>query len=524
MGLGMTNGVRGFGLLVLAVCAAGLGTTERAAGQYTAMQVASGLNLPVFVANAPGDYKRVFVVTKPGRIRVLDETTNPYVLQPFSAPFLDLTALIPTITDPNDERGLLGLAFHPQFQTNGKLYVYYTANPVGGLPNSATYYCTVAEYTVRDPGTLVVNSALNAADPASARIIMQIPHPQSNHNGGWIGFGPDGYLYIAVGDGGGANDTGSGHNPTIGNGQDTGVPLGKMMRIDINVTTTPAQGPFVAGSIASYGIPTDNPTIPTPMGATGSRREIWAYGLRNPYRDSFDRATGDLWIGDVGQGSWEEVNFQPAVAAGDPGQVGGRNYGWRCKEAFDTFNSNGGKCTGLNFTIPTAIYSHGQFVASPPPQQITALTGCAIVGGYVYRGCAVPALAGKYIFGDYCMGRVYALTASAGVLGSATEITGALGVNLANTLVAFGEDRYGELYICDEMGGRVLKIVPTGAGVVPLGNCDFNRSGVVTVQDIFDYLAAFFGSSASSDFNGAGGVTVQDIFDFLGCWFRGCQG
>ena len=535
----MATGAWGKVLSGLVIAGAGLGWGVGAAsecrGQYAALGIVGGLTRPIFLTWAPGDFKRVYVLEKAGRIRLVDTTVSPPSLNPTA--FLDIRTLVQTVTADNDEIGLLGLAFHPQYQSNGKFYVYYTAPMISGLPNSATYYCTVAEYTVRDPSTLIVNPSLNAADPASARIVMQIPHPQTNHNAGWLGFGPDGYLYITVGDGGNANDQGPGHNATIGNAQDTGVPLGKMMRIDISVTTTPAQGPFVPGSIASYGIPADNPTIPTPSGATGSRQEIWAYGLRNPWRDSFDRLTGDIWIADVGQSDWEEIDFQPALTAANTSTVAGRNYGWHCTEGTFSFNNNGGLCNSLTFVNPLAEYGHGQTVTSPPPQVLTGVSGCAIIGGYVYRGCAIPQLQGKYIFGDYCSAHVFAITPGAGgTLGSWSDITSTVWGGSptstppvpsytapANSLVGFGQDAYGELYICDQTGGRVFKLVPTSSGRIPLGNCDFNHNGQVTVQDIFDFLTAWFNLAPGADFNQSGTVTVQDVFDFLGCWFSGCQ-
>lgn len=516
-----------------------------AEAQYAVVQIAvntteNPLSRPVFLTAAPGDYRRVFIVEKQGRIRVLDITTAGTALQDATTPFLDIRSLIPTLASGNagnqDERGLLGLAFHPQYLTNGKFYVYYTTPGVAGLPNSASYYCNVVEYTNPTPTG-------NVADAGSARIVMQIPHPQTNHNGGWIAFGPDGYLYIGVGDGGGAGDDEPGHTAAIGNGQDPSVPLGKILRIDVNVTGAPAQGPFVAGSTASYGIPADNPMIPLPAGAWGtvSRNEIWAYGLRNPWRPSFDRVTGDLWIADVGQNSWEEINFQPALTGSNAAQVAGRNYGWRCWEGTVAFANNGGTCPANydagGLTGPVGVYVHGNVPANPPPLTFTNISStCSITGGYVYRGCAIPELVGSYVFTDYCSGRIYTTSLNgSNVLNQPVDrsamVYGGSAVTFPNVptvtrptgaLVSFGEDAYGELYLIDQPNARIFKFVRTAEGAIVNANCDINFDGQRTVQDIFDFLAMYFTVTPAADFNRSGAVTVQDIFDFLACYFSQC--
>lgn len=531
----------------LAVGAAlGLGwAAPRTQAQYAVVQIAgttaeNPLTRPVFVTAAPGDYRRVFILEKRGRIRVLDITTAETTLQAEATPFLDIRSLIPSQGSGNsgnqEERGLLGLAFHPQYMTNGKFYVYYTTTGVAGLPNSATYYCNVVEYTNPTPTG-------NVADAGSARILMQIPHPQTNHNGGWIAFGPDGYLYIAVGDGGGGGDDEPGHTSAIGNGQDTSVPLGKIMRIDVDTTGEPAQGPFVSGAIASYGVPADNPTLALPAGAFGpvSRREIWAYGLRNPWRPSFDRATGDLWIADVGQGTWEEIDFQPALTESNAAEVAGRNYGWRCFQGTVAFNSNGATCPTSfesdGLTGPVGMYTHGGVPAEPPPRTFTNISGtCAITGGYVYRGCAIPELVGSYVFTDYCTGRIYTTSLNgANVLDQPVDrsdmVYGGSAVTLPNippitrpggAIVSFGEDAYGELYMVDQPNARIFKFVRTSEGAIVNANCDVNFDGQRTVQDIFDFLSMYFTVTPNADFNRSGSVTVQDIFDFLACYFSQC--
>jgi hypothetical protein len=474
-----------------------------------------------------------------------------------------------TGTDLNqDERGLLGLAFHPNYQTNGKFYVYYTNPAVAGMPSPWTYYQNVVEYTVRDPTTLVVNPLLDQADLASARLVMRIPHPSAgNHNGGWIGFGPDGFLYLNVGDGGNFGDqqgTNGSHNLTIGNGQDTGRPLGKILRIDINSNGPAPQGNLWTGGsgatagAANYGIPADNPVLPVVTNGTSpARMEIWAYGLRNPWRSSFDKLAGDLWIGDVGQGKLEEINFQPALTVGNAAQVAGRNYGWRCFEGtvpYDCTGGTGGSCPNLpcagtydspGLTPPVGVYAHSTTIANTNPPRLMHVaatganfTGIAVTGGYVYRGCRIPALYGQYMFTDYGTGSVYSTTlnTTTGVLNNPTLWSAAYAGSTAVTpnlaaiavpagnAVSFGQDAYGEVYLVSQGNGRIIKFVSTAAGTIPLANPDFDRNGVLSVSDIFNFLGSWFASTPNSDYNRDGVLSVQDIFDFLAGWFGGCAG
>lgn len=523
-------------------------------GQISVVQVAGNttgnpLSRPVYLTSAPQDFRRAFIIEKQGRIRVLDITSPEPTLQADTAPFLDIRSLIPTLAAGNngnqDERGLLGLAFHPGYMSNGKFYVYYTTLPVANLPNSAANFQNVVEYTNRNPQTLTPSPLSNIADPTSARIIMQIPDPQSNHNGGWMAFGPDGFLYVVCGDGGGAGDDEPGHTTTIGNGQDTGTPMGKILRIDVNVTAAPPQGPFVPGAIASYGIPADNPTIAAPPLASGSRREIWAYGLRNPWRCSFDRDTGDLWIADVGQNNWEEINFQPALTASNLATVAGRNYGWRCWEGTTLFSTSGGTCPASfdspGLTAPAGVYIHAATLPGTiPPRAFTNILGtCSITGGYVYRGCRIPELQGRYLFTDYCSGRIWSTTLDgSGVAtqpivhsdgtpniysGSAQTTPPISAMSRPTTsLVSFGEDAYGELYLVDQPNARIFKIVRSAPGTIVNANCDITLDGSITVQDIFSFLAAYFSPGLGADFNRDGSVSVQDVFDFLECFFSGC--
>ena len=364
--------------------------------------VASGLLRPVAVRNAGDGSGRLFIVEQGGRIRVVDRDG----LQ--TDPFLDITS---RVRDSGSEQGLLGLAFHPDFASNGRFFVNYT--DLGGDT-------VIAEFarSETDPGR---------SDPSSESIIMTIEQPYSNHNGGDIAFGPDGYLWIATGDGGGAGDP-------EGNGQDLDSLLGKLLRIDVE-----------RGS--AYTIPPDNPLIDTP----GARHEIWAYGLRNPWRFSFDRQTGDLFIGDVGQGSREEIDFEPRS---DPG---GRNYGWNTMEGSRCYRSE--TCSTSGLTLPIAEYDH--------------LSGCSVTGGYVYRGSRYPALRGLYFFADYCRGTLWAL--------ARTDSEGwivAVAGGTDGRVSSFGEDEHGELYLTDLASGAVYLI--TGRAPSPAPRRPSRRSAPTT--------------------------------------------
>ncbi|HVN86164.1 MAG TPA: PQQ-dependent sugar dehydrogenase [Candidatus Binatia bacterium] len=363
--------------------------------------VASGLSSPLYLTAPPGDVARIFIVEKGGRIRIVDSGSI------LPTPFLDLSGLVST----TGERGLLGLAFHPSYGSNGRFFVDYT---------DASGNIVIAEYAVSgDP---------NVATPTGT-VLLTIPHAgASNHNGGDIAFGPDNYLYIGVGDGGGSGDA---HGP-IGNGQNTTVLLGKLLRIDVD-------------SGAPYAIPSDNPFF----GSMTSRQEIWAYGLRNPWRYSFDLVTGDLYIGDVGQNMWEEVDYEPASAGG------GQNYGWRLIEGDACFNPST-NCTTTGLTFPLVIYSHSN-------------GRCATIGGYVYRGCAMPDLRGTYFYGDLCAAVVYSFEVSNGNAVNQLDHSSQVGSGTTiGSVASFGQDARGELYICDISAGKVFKIVPGTTQAVPL--------------------------------------------------------
>lgn len=383
-----------------------------AATPLTTERVASGLDDPVFVTAPPSDFDRLFVVERPGRIRILDLSTDPPQL--VTTPFLDITD---RVVSSNIEQGLLGLAFHPNFAQNRFFYLNYTGS--GGATQVSRF-----EVPAGTP---------QAADPTSEQVMLQIPQPQTNHNGGWLGFSPgDGMLYIATGDGGSANDDGPGHTAMIGNAQDiTGNLLGKMLRIDVDGNN---------GSGGNYGIPADNPFV----GVTGDD-EIWAFGLRNPWRNAFDRTTGDLYIADVGQDFFEEVDFQAASSAG------GENWGWSCRESMINFPP-GNSCISGTPVDPVHDYFHGG-----QPHR------CSITGGELYRGCAVPDLSGTYFFADFCSAQLWTIRVSGGVATALTERTLELapaGLSI-DSVSSFGTDARGEIYIVD-LGGEVFKIVPNG--------------------------------------------------------------
>ena len=406
----------------LIVMAGVFGTAVPAVAQnLSSVRVASGLFNPVFVTAPPQDPSRLFIAEQGSggvaRIRILDLSNN--ALRP--TPFLTVTGLA-----TGGEQGLLGMAFHPDYATNGRFYVNVTA-PGGSFGSGVTQ---IREYTV---------SATNpdSADPTSLRTLLRFDQPQTNHNGGWIGFSPRpgdrGNLYIASGDGGAANDSGPGHNPTIGNGQDRNTLLGKMLRINVD------RDDFPADAARNYGIPASNPFA----GATAGADEIFNIGLRNPYRAGFDRATGDLYIGDVGQGAREEIDFQPAS---NPG--GGENYGWRIREG----------------RIPTPG------ISDPPP--VGPLTepihdygrnlGATVIGGTVYRAGDIAGLDGTYFYADFISSRIWSFRYDGTTLTNLVERTAQLdpaGPIAINNPSSFGEDALGRMYIVD-YGGEVFRIVP----------------------------------------------------------------
>jgi glucose/arabinose dehydrogenase len=362
----------------------------------------SGLVQPVVITHA-GD-ARLFVVEQPGRIKVIDEG----VVLP--VPFLDITG---RVDSTGNEQGLLGLAFHPDYAENGHFYVNYTYDP----PGSGLDRTRISRFTVgADP---------DRADAGSELVLMEFEQPFSNHNGGDIQFGPDGYLYIASGDGG------SGGDPQ-NNAQNPNRPLGKLLRIDVDGGGGAPDCNLIAAS--HYGIPPGNAHTDG-VGGAGCD-EVYALGLRNPWRIAFDALTGALWIADVGQNAFEEINFVPA------GTAAGLNFGWRCYEGNQPYNSAG--CNGAYFA-PLVTTSHAQ-------------GNCSITGGRVYRGGAWPSLTGRYFFTDFCNTAIKSITFDSGQPRVETPIAPG---NISQP-VAFGEDVFGELYVASLAGG-IYRIIGTGA-------------------------------------------------------------
>lgn len=348
-------------------------------------EIATGLLRPLYLTPAGDGTGRLFIVHQGGQIKIWQDG------EVLDTPFLDVFGLI---TTAGNEQGLLGLAFHPDYAENGQFFINYTD------VNGDT---VVERYTVSadDP---------NVADPDSAQQILWVDQPYQNHNGGHLSFGPDGYLYIALGDGGRAGDP---HN----NAQNLGTLLGDILRIDVNT----ADG---------YTVPDDNPFVDTP----NAQPEIWAWGLRNPWRFSFDRETGDLFIGDVGQGEWEEINFQPASSNG------GENYGWSIYEGSHVYANTSPVSDPV---MPILEYSHSD--------------GCSVTGGYVYRGEAIPDLQGTYLYADFCSGTLW---------GARSDSTGVwqneFSLETGGRISSFGEDEVGELYVLN-LQGTIWRIDPLSA-------------------------------------------------------------
>ena len=387
-------------------------TAETAWPTIDTQLVAGGFENPVHITHAGDGSGRLFIVEQPGRIKILLEGSPQSTL-------LDITD---RVRSTGNEEGLLSLAFPPGYGPSSPFfYVYYTQldgnNVISRFSTSA------------DPGL---------ADPASEEKILVLQHPTfTNHNGGQIDFGPDGYLYIATGDGGGGGDP-------QGNAQNPASLLGKLLRIDVRKgENPPVNGDFKiylpllfhAGSAAplSYSIPVDNPFVETP----GFRNEIWALGLRNPWRFSFDRLTGDLYIGDVGQNTTEEINFQPASS------TGGENYGWNIMEGDRCYEVN--TCDQNGLVLPVFTYR-------------TNIDGQAVTGGFVYRGTGYPGLQGIYFLGDWASGRIWGLQKTGGTWENSELLDTTMAIS------TFGEDEGGELYLADRQNGNIYQVVEPPPG------------------------------------------------------------
>ena len=410
----------------------------------TLRPVASSLALPVEVANAGDGSGRLFIVELGGTVRILRRSGELV-----AAPFLDVSAAVLA----GGERGLLGLAFHPQYATNRRFYVFYTRQPDGAVQ--------VSEYlaSAGNPDT---------ADTASARPILSVAHPLTNHNGGRIAFGPDGYLYIGIGDGGGGGDP-------DGNGQNRDALLGKILRIDVNATS-------------GYLIPADNPFAGQP-GAD----EVWAYGLRNPWKFTFDRQGGGLYIADVGQNEWEEINFEPG------GSPGGVNYGWGTMEAAHCFNPSTG-CDTSGKTFPVIEHGHTDGWR-------------AIIGGYVYRGTKISALRGFYLYGDAELTAVRAVNVCCGNWRSQFLLEGPGGHT------TFGEDEDGELYLASLATGVLYAIEPQAPALAVAPQSVLSAPNASTGFP-YRYAGNLAGGGASTAFLASGAalhsVSVGQIID--GAW------
>jgi glucose/arabinose dehydrogenase len=395
--------------------------------------VADGLTAPVHLVEPPDGSDRLFIVDQIGLIRIL--SPEGALLE---QPFLDLQARMVTLRTSFDERGLLGLAFHPDYANNGRFFVYYSAPLRGGGPAGWDHTSHISEFHVSD-------SDPNLADPDSERILLQVDQPQANHNAGMLAFGPaDGFLYISLGDGGGSNDVGLGHTPEIGNAQDITNLLGSILRIDVDQEEP-------------YAVPSDNPFI----GAEG-RDEIYAYGLRNPYRFSFDMGGNHrMFAADAGERLWEEVSI---IALGG-------NYGWNVKEGTHCFNPPAecpdvGPVLGDPLVDPVIEYPN---VRGRPDAGL----GLAVIGGYVYRGDILPQFRGRYIFGDWRRsssersGSVFVARERRNRLWQIQEIrfTTTPDGRLGHFLLGFGQDRAGEIYILtSDRGptgdtGKVYKLI-----------------------------------------------------------------
>jgi len=351
--------------------------------------VVSGLSSPVEITNAGDGSDRLFILEQAGRIRIVENGTL------VAAPFLDIDSVV---NSSGGEQGLLGLAFDPDYATNGDFYVHYTR-----ADNSNV----VAHYNADPPSS-------NTASTVGTVLLTQA-QPRTNHNGGQLAFGPDGYLYISIGDGGKQGDPDD-------NAQNMETFLGKILRISVD------------GS-SPYTVPADNPFV----GMANTFPEIWQPGLRNPWRFSFDRLNGDLFIGDVGQGTWEEINHAPASSSG------GENWGWRCYEGAHEYNTLGCGPIG-DYVMPILEYSH-------------AVGRCSVTGGYRYRGNAAPGLRGAYLYADWCSGDIWA-----GVYDDGAGTWSAVNLDFAQStsgITAFGEDeqgnvhfvRSGSLYVFTQIGG-----------------------------------------------------------------------
>jgi glucose/arabinose dehydrogenase len=449
--------------LLMAPCAAVQAQT------LTTQTVATGLTKPTFLTSAPGDASRLFVTEQRGLIKLIKDG----VLQ--GTPFLNIDAQVPEQT----YSGMLGLAFHPDYQANGKFYVHHTTGPT----NNITVW--IKEFSA-------VPGNPDLADPSSGKVILKVTSPaaQGFHIGGWIGFGPDGYLYIPLGDGG---FTGDAQGPARSQNL-VGQWWGKILRVDVDGDDFPAD------PNRNYAIPPDNPFV----GVTGDD-EIWFRGLRNPFRASFDRVTGDLYVADVGGTQREEIDVLSAKSAGG-------NGGWNCMEGLLCTSNGNCSCPSPTLTLPIYDYTHA--------------VGQSITGGVVYRGCAMPSLQGTYFYADYQANKAWSFVWDGSAVTQFTNRSTQFGN--PNTPVAIGEDHDGEMYLVLHIAGQIKKIVPSvappdadGDGIPDtcepiLG--DLNGDGTVNAADLSILLAAWGTADPAADLDDDGVVGSADLTILLAAW------
>ncbi len=437
--------------------------------QLTTQEIARGIDRPVFLTHAGDGSDRLFIIEQEGAVRIVNANG---VLMPL--PFIDIDNEVHNGDADFTEQGLLGLTFHPDYGREG-------------MPGKGKFYLN---YTIPGNDTRVVEYQVSADDPNianenSARLVVQFDQPGFIHNGGWIGFGPDGYLYIATGDGGGQPDRSSSLED----------PMGKIHRIDIS-----GDDDFPNDSMKNYKVPPDNPFL----GVDGAVESVWHYGLRNPWRVSFDKENGDLWIADVGQRGWEEVNH-------NIGNTSGINYGWPCREGR---HDTGFACSSTGHTDPQYEYEHGPLCAS-------------VIGGYAYRGCALgETYQGLYFFSDYCEPNVQTLD-------PANSYSSKFEFDYGFRFSSFGEDERGELYAMDTRSGEVVKII--NPDVVDENNngipdscenfmckADLTGDGELDFFDVSAFLDAFGAENPVADFTEDGEYDFFDVSAFLDFFGKEC--